>query len=59
MLLVLMTMSGCADVSTSAICNALLSDVDAHTVALVADGGPMSKATGKRLIAGFDGACDV
>ncbi len=59
MLLVLMLMSGCVTVSTNAICDGLVSDVDALTVALAVDGGPQAQAAGVRLISGFDGACGL
>ena len=58
-LVTLSLVSGCATVSTSAICDGLGEAVDEHTVALVADGGPRSQATGVRLLAGFDGACGL
>jgi hypothetical protein len=44
-------------VQGAAICDGLRADVDRHTVALIEDGGPMSLATGQRLISRFDAGC--
>ena len=55
--LVLILLSGCGTVNNDAICRELVGDIDAHTSALITDGGPLSQSTGVQLIAGLDGAC--
>ena len=56
----LLLTAGCASVSESesAVCDGTLGARDAHTVALVADGGPRSKITGARLLGLLDAGCD-
>jgi hypothetical protein len=53
--------SGCArginPVSELAVCEGLDAPFKAHVDALVEDGGPLSLATGRVVVAAFDGAC--
>lgn len=53
----LLLTAGCASVSESAICDGTLGARDAHTVALIADGGARSKITGARLLGLLDAGC--
>lgn len=56
--MILMLLSaGCASVETSAICDGTRDARDAHTVALLNDGGPESMRTGASLISKLDAAC--
>jgi hypothetical protein len=54
-------LSGCfrgtVPVSDRAICDGLEAPIFAHVDALVVDGGPKSVATGRTVVAAFDGAC--
>lgn len=52
-----MLATGCASVSSVAICEGTLSLRDAHTVALLEDGGPQSQETGARLLDTLDAGC--
>ena len=47
-----------ASVNESAVCDGTLGARDAHTVALIEDGGPRSKITGARLLGLLDAGCD-
>lgn len=49
--------SGCANVSETAICDGTERLRDAHTAALLADGGPQSQVTGARLLSALDAGC--
>ena len=57
----ILLVSGCSNVrigtNDTALCDGLSPLVDAHTEALLIDGGPKSLVTGQRLVAGFDGGC--
>lgn len=61
-LALLILLSGC-DIgrkptgNLAAFCTGLGPYVDAHVDALIEDGGPKSKATGKTFVAGWDGGC--
>lgn len=50
-------MSGCANVSATAICSGTVGDRDALTLALLEDGGPKSKTAGANLISKLDAGC--
>lgn len=55
----LLLVSGCGlAASESVLCERTADDTDAHTEALIADGGPMSQLTGARLISKLDAGCD-
>ena len=58
-MMALMTLIGCASGGTSgdAICQALSEPATEHAAALALDGGPVSVATGARLIRGLDAGC--
>lgn len=49
--------SACVIASPAAICEGTASATDAHTAALLADGGPLSLVTGDLLIAQLDAGC--
>lgn len=49
--------TGCATVQSNAICDGSSAARDAHTTALIADGGDLSVVTGARLLAMLDAAC--
>lgn len=56
--MLLMTLSGCLDGRASnALCDGTEASRKAHAAALVADGGPQSRATGRTLIAQVDAGC--
>ena len=50
-------LSGCMTVSANAVCDGSARLRDAHTVALLEDGGKQSVKTGAALIASIDAAC--
>jgi len=50
-------LSGCASVSSVAICDGTERARDAHTDALLDDGGEKSRVTGAQLLALLDAAC--
>ena len=53
-----LTLSGCVNgPSAAAICDGSTGLRTDHAAALVADGGPISKQTGRALIAGIDAGC--
>ena len=53
-------LSGCANVSNpNAICDGTVGLRDAHTDALIEDGGTRSVQTGADLIAALDAGCGV
>lgn len=53
------SLTGCMTApSDGAICDASAALRDAHTEALLSDGGDMSVLTGSRLIAALDAACE-
>ncbi len=53
-----MILSGCATgVSGEAVCDGTRASRSAHAAALVVDGGPQSRATGRALIARIDAGC--
>ena len=58
----MLIVSGCASVSplkqNSAVCDGLKPLVDAHVDGLIADGGPRSLSTGRRLVVGYDAGCE-
>lgn len=57
-LLLMMPLSGCAiGVADSVICQRTAAPSDAHTAALIEDGGPKSLVTGQNLIAILDAGC--
>lgn len=47
-----------APVSGEALCDGLDPLVNEHVDALIADGGPRSKVSGRRLVAAYDAGCD-
>lgn len=49
--------ASCASVNEAAICDGTQRARDAHTVALLDDGGPRSQTTGARLIGLLDAGC--
>jgi len=62
MVLVLTTLlTACVNVSPSpsGLCDGLAPLVDNHVDALLIDGGPKSTLTGDKLVAGFDGGCNL
>ncbi len=54
----LLLVTGCVSVSETAICDGTERLRDAHTEALLADGGPQSQVTGARLLSALDAGCD-
>jgi len=61
LLILTLTGAGCTkgiNVSELAVCSGLEAPITAHTDALVIDGGPMSLATGRVVVAAYDGACN-
>jgi uncharacterized protein YceK len=57
-LTLMLLLSGCASVSSpNAICDGTVGLRDAHTDALIADGGTRSVQTGADLIAALDAGC--
>lgn len=58
LILLISTVSGCASaVSDSALCGGTERARTAHAAALAKDGGPLSLATGRALIATLDAGC--
>jgi hypothetical protein len=58
MAILMMTLSGCAaGVSGEAVCDGTRTARSAHAAALVVDGGPQSRSTGRALIARLDAGC--
>lgn len=54
----LMMLPGCASVQPAAVCDATAGDRTALAAALVADGGPASRAAGRTLISRLDAGCN-
>ena len=59
LLTIMFLASGCANVSTTAICDGTSAARDRLTVALLADGGPDSLNAGAALLAQLDAGCGV
>lgn len=56
--ILMMILAGCATGrSGEAVCDGTEASRSAHAAALVADGGPQSRATGRTLIAQIDAGC--
>lgn len=53
-----MTLTGCfGGAGSEALCRGSAADRSAHAAALVVDGGPQSRSTGRTLIARIDAGC--
>lgn len=56
--ILMMILTGCSGgPGGEALCEGTASERTAHAAALVADGGPQSRATGRTLIARLDAGC--
>lgn len=56
--ILMMILNGCAGgPGREALCEGSAADRAAHAAALVVDGGPQSRATGRTLIARIDAGC--
>ena len=54
-----LSMTACASLpSKQALCDGTVDDRKAHAGALLADGGPMSRDTGERLLSKLRGGCN-
>lgn len=60
-LALMLPLSGCfkgeVESDPPAVCDGLRPLVDDHVDSLIEDGGPKSRVTGVKLVAGYDGAC--